>query len=240
MYVTPGATRSTAYEGDIQTKLETLKWSYLFAQLNENRLIGLAKLATWCHLRKGDFVFREGDRSDFFYFLKAGRIKLFKESICGKNFTISVLQPGDAVHSVVLFDDMPRWASAKAIDEVIAMRIGGEEFFAFASENPSVLIGLTNILAGEVQRAYDRIRDMVVDRVDQRLIKIINMLTCKFGMTLFFTAEEIAELAGTTTETTCRVLSRLKRSGVIGSSRRKIIVLDQPRLNMLRDDFRID
>jgi CRP/FNR family transcriptional regulator len=59
------------------------------------------------------------------------------------------------------------------------------------------------------------------------------MLFIKFGTTLSLTREELGELAGTTTETTIRVLSKLKAGGIISSSRGKIVILDQGKLQAL-------
>ncbi|TET13231.1 MAG: helix-turn-helix domain-containing protein, partial [Dehalococcoidia bacterium] len=57
----------------------------------------------------------------------------------------------------------------------------------------------------------------------------------KLGSTLPFTGQEIADMAGTTTETAIRVMSRLKDSGVIRSSRGRIIILDETKLRLLSE-----
>jgi len=61
------------------------------------------------------------------------------------------------------------------------------------------------------------------------------MLSSKLGSTLPFTREEIADMAGTTTETAIRLMSRLKDGGVIRSGRGKIIILDEARLRLLSE-----
>ena len=45
--------------------------------------------------------------------------------------------------------------------------------------------------------------------------------------------QEIADMTGMTTETTIRILSRLKSGGVIRSSRGKIIIADEAKLKAL-------
>jgi CRP-like cAMP-binding protein len=230
-------TQKDQHQGDLRDKIKVFKQSRHFADLSEDNLHNIASLATQCYFRKGEFIFREMDSPEFFYLLQAGRVKLFKESACGKNFTVGVLQPSETIHSAVLFDGTPRWASAQAMDEVTVLRIGREEFLSFVTENPVIAMSFISVLAVQIQRAYDRLIDMVVERVDQRLVKTIYMLASKFGNTLFLTTEDIADLAGTTTETTIRVISRLKHSGVIDSTRGKIIILDQTRLRLLSCDL---
>jgi CRP/FNR family transcriptional regulator len=59
----------------------------------------------------------------------------------------------------------------------------------------------------------------VYDAVDRRLAQALLTLSKKFGATVPLTKHELAELAGTTVETTIRILSRWKRAGLLGSTR---------------------
>ena len=218
-------------------KVQVFCQSSYFAHLSEDKREEIASLSTLCHFRKSEFIFQQGELSLFFYIIKEGRVKLFRQSVVGKNLTIGVLGRGEAVHSTVLFDNAPCWASAQAMGAVTILRIKREDFLSFVTENPSIAMKFICVLSEQVRRAYGRLTDMVVDTVELRLIKILYMLSSKFGTVLYFTAEEVAELAGTTVETTFRVMSRLKSSGIICTSRGKIVILDEDRLRSLNDDF---
>jgi len=61
------------------------------------------------------------------------------------------------------------------------------------------------------------------------------MLSAKLGPTLPFTRQEIANMAGTTTETAIRVTSQLKERRIIRSVRGKIIILDETKLRLLSE-----
>ena len=80
---------------------------------------------------------------------------------------------------------------------------------------------------------YERILDLIGETVEQRLCNFLFSLSVKFGTTLSLTREELGDLAGTTTETAIRVLSRLKAADIISSSRGKIIILNQTKLQAL-------
>ena len=60
---------------------------------------------------------------------------------------------------------------------------------------------------------------MVYDSVERRLAQTLLTLSQKFGPTIPLTKHELAELANTTVETTIRILSQLKKRGVLKSSR---------------------
>ena len=72
-------------------------------------------------------------------------------------------------------------------------------------------------------------------RVEQRLARTLLMLSSKLGPTLPFTRQEIADMAGTTTETAIRFMSRLKDGGIIRSVRGKTVILDETKLRLLSE-----
>src|SRR5512146_2378883 len=44
---------------------------------------------------KGDFIFREGDPTEYFHIVKEGTVKCVKSTRDGKECTIKMLMPGD-------------------------------------------------------------------------------------------------------------------------------------------------
>ncbi|MFC2003888.1 Crp/Fnr family transcriptional regulator, partial [Chloroflexota bacterium] len=83
--------------------------------------------------------------------------------------------------------------------------------------------------------AQSRLKDLAGERVEQRLAQTLLMLSSRLGLTLPFTRQEIADMAGTTTETAIRILSRLKERKIIRSVRGKIIILDEAKLKLLSE-----
>lgn len=222
-------------KGNHNRKLEVFKQSPIFAHLNEDELTEIIGLSTPCHFAKGEFIFHEGDFPDFCYVIQEGRVKIFKESFSGKVFTVKVADRGDTLHAVVLFEGKPRWASAQAMDDVTLLRIRRDNFMSFVTNRLSILMKIIGILGEQAHSAHERLIDFVGERVEQRLLNVLNMLCNKFGTTLFFTCEELADLAGTTTETVIRTMNKLKKSGLISSSRGKIRILDEERLHHSSD-----
>ncbi|MCL0066060.1 Crp/Fnr family transcriptional regulator [Dehalococcoidia bacterium] len=94
---------------------------------------------------------------------------------------------------------------------------------------------IINVLGGRLREAHDRLRGMAGERVEQRIAGILVMLSGKIGPTIPFTRQEIADISGTTTETSIRVISRLKDRGIVSSNRGKITILDQTKLRLLAE-----
>jgi len=217
-------------ELSLNKKVEVFKHSSRFAHLDETDLRKIATLATTCHFRKQELIFHEEDSPKFFYIVQHGRVKLFRRSLSGKNFIVLVAAPSNSLDSYVLFEGKAHDVSAQAMDDVTTLCVKREEYLSFVKEHPSIAFKSLDMLAKVVNSAYERIIDLIGERVEQRVYNILIMLYSKFGATLFFTCEEIADLSGTTTETAIRVLSKLRKSGIIRSYRGKITVLDPPKL----------
>jgi len=218
-------------------KLKTFKQSPSLAHLGDDELWEIADLANHRRFAKGEFIFLEGDPPDFLHVVQEGRVKLFKGASSGKNLTFSIAHYGDTLHGIVLFTGKPRWISAQAMDEVALLCVRREAFLSFITRHPSTLMKIIEILGDQIHSTNLRLIDVVSVNVKQRLLNVLSMLSSKFGMTLFFTCEELAELAGTTTETTIRIMGQLKKSGVIDTRRGEVRILDCNRLDDLSSDF---
>ena len=216
-------------------KNEVLKQSFIFSALSEAELIGLAELVVERNFMPGDFIFWEGDAPEWFYIVAAGRVKVLKHSSSGKEFIITFFSTGEIFGEVAVFEGKPYPASAQAMGETRVLGIKGDDFLAFLAQRPQMALRIINVLGGRLRDAQGRLKDLAGERVEQRLARTLIMLSAKLGETLPFTRQEIADMAGTTTETAIRFMSRLKDEGIIRSIRGKVIILDEIKLKLLSE-----
>ncbi len=201
--------------------------------MHTGALMELASHATPWGFRKGEIVFREGDASVFFYVIRKGRVKCLKEAPSGKQFIISVNSNFETLNAAVLFNQNPHSFTAKAMEDTVLFRADGDFYVSWAQRHPSHVLQIVDMMEQALRTCYDRLIDAVGERVEQRMCHVLNLLCGKFGASLNFTCEEIAELSGTTTETAIRILAKLKTTQVLGSIRGKIHVLDPAELKRL-------
>jgi CRP/FNR family transcriptional regulator len=164
-----------------------------------------------------------------------GRVKVVKHSSLGKEFIIAFFGPGEIFGEVAVFENKPYPASAQAVSETKVLGIRREDFLSFLAHHPEVALRIINVLGGRLRDAQSRLRDIAGERVEQRLARTLLMLSSKLGPALPFTRQEIADMAGTTSETAIRVMSRLKNGGIIRSSRGKTIIVDEAGLRLLSE-----
>jgi CRP/FNR family transcriptional regulator len=216
-------------------KSQVIKQSFIFSRLSKDELIELAYLAVERSFKAGEFIFWEGDSPDWFYIVAEGQVKALKHSSLGKEFIIAFFGPGEMFGEVAVFENKPYPASAQAVGQTRVLGIKREDFLSFLTSHPEVALRIINILGGRLREAQSRLRDFAGERVEQRLARTLLMLSSKLGSTLPFTRQEIADMAGTTTETAIRFMSRLRERGIIRSVRGKTVILDETKLILLSE-----
>jgi CRP-like cAMP-binding protein len=212
---------------------ELLKHSSVFAALDEAENEALSFLAKEKSLVQDENIFWEGDQSDWFYIISQGKVKIFKSASQGKEITLSFFGPGEIFGEVAVLENKPYPASAQAITATRLIGIKKADFWEYMLKHPPIALKIISVLSSRLREAQSRLRDMAGERVEQRLARILLMLSAKLGSTLPFTRQELSDMAGTTTETTIRVLSQWKEQGVIRSVRGKIIIIDDKKLKEL-------
>ena len=217
-------------------KVEVLKRALIFSSLNESELTELSKLTIERMFEPGEFVFWEEDSPDWFYIVAEGRIKVLKHSSSGKELIIAFFGPEEMFGEVAVFENKAYPASAQAVGETRVIGIKRSDFLGFLANRPEVALRIIQVLGGRLRDAQGRLKDIAGERVEQRIASILLMISSKLGTEIPFTREEIANMAGTTTETTIRVMSRFKDNGIVRSTRGKAIILDEAKLRLLSEN----
>ena len=217
------------------SKARILKRSSIFSGLNDNELGELANLTTEHSFKPHESILWEGDAPECFYIVAEGKVKVLKHSSQGREFIIAFFGPGEMFGELAVFENKPYPASAQAATTTKVLCIKREGFLSFLAQCPQVSLRIIDILGERLRESQSRLRDLAGERVEQRLASILLMLSAKLGPTLSFTRQELADMAGTTTETTIRFMSRLKDGGIIRSARGKIVILNEVKLRLLSE-----
>ena len=216
-------------------KSEILKKSLIFSSLDDEELLGLAGLSVERSFQPNEFIFWEGDEADYFYVIAQGRIKVVKHASSGKEFIIAFFESGEMFGEVAVFEGKPYPASAQAIAASKVLSINRQNFLDFLATRPKVALRIINILGGRLRDAQGRLKDLAGERVEQRLARILLMLASRMGNTLPFTRQELADMAGMTTETAIRLTGGLSERGIIRTSRGQIVIIGEAKLRALAE-----
>jgi CRP-like cAMP-binding protein len=220
----------------LKERMDLFRNAWGFEGLSGPPLEEIAGLASTRRFRKGETIFHPGEPCEAFLIVSGGRVKVSICSASGIKVTYLIAGRGEPLNLVGPFTGSPRFILAEALEDVLVTVVPRTNFLAFATKNPAVVFKIISILGCAVDSANARILDMMEKRVEQRLLKVLFTLHKKFGTPLSFTSGELAELAGTTTESILRAMGRLRRMQLISSRRGQINVLDPVRIGNLCDE----
>lgn len=204
----------------------------LFKRLSPAERQSLASVSREKRYAKGETVFRAGSPAEAVCIVKEGRVHLMKFLDGGQASTTCVMTSGETFCCLPALDRKPYPVDAVAAVDSTVVRIPTSAFHELLRTNPVFLQESLCFFCDRL-RAVEHKSCMVYDSVERRLVQVLMTLSKKFGPTIPLTKHELAELASTTVETTIRVLSQLKRQGVITSSRGSTTIARPERLEQI-------
>jgi CRP/FNR family transcriptional regulator len=203
-----------------------------FQRLSPAERQRLAAVSREKRYAKGETVFRAGEPAEAVCVVKEGRVHLMKFLEGGQASTTCVMTPGETFCCLPALDRKPYPVDAIAADDSIVVRIPTSAFHALMQKNPGFLQDSLCLFCDRLRQVEHR-SCMAYESVEQRLAQALLTLSKKFGPTIPLTKHELAELANTTVETTIRVLSQLKKQGILKSSRGSTTIAKPDQLQRL-------
>lgn len=237
----PAANGVTHLARDEKKRVILLRHIPIFSKLGPESLQKLAEIMVEAEFPRGKLLFVEGEPADKVYFILQGRVKLFKSSTDGREQILHILGPGDVVNLVPFLDRGPHPASAEVVEAARVALLQAADFDPLVYQNAEILVELVRILGERLRLATAQIASLGTQDALGRLSSLLLNLATEYGepapgreasvlIDLDLTRQELANFIGLSRETTARLLSRLKREGIIALDRSKIHVLDPARL----------
>jgi CRP-like cAMP-binding protein len=215
-----------------------LRQSVLFRRVHPDDRQRLAGVATVRAFEKGTMLFNEGDGSDVMYTVLSGRVKVFKTTPRGTDVILDLFGPGDPVGAVAVYESRPYPASAIALEPTSCLLIPRQAFFVLLESSPSLVRGLLLGLTHRLMELTARLTDLSGGRVEGRLARFLLKLGADIGqprpdgvfIPLALSRQELADMIGTTIETSIRIMSRWGKDGVVRTDKDGFVILDRPTL----------
>jgi len=209
---------------DLEERVNLFRCAMGFQGISDCELEKIAHEASVGSFEPGEAVFFEEDPCEAFCVVAEGLVRVSIGSSSGNRMTYLLAGRGEPLNLVGPFTGSPRLLFAEAVSKAKVVFVKRDAFLSFAIRNPQVMINVISILGKAVDSANGRVLDMWEKPVEARLLKVLYTLYRKFGVTLFFTSRELAELAGTTPESVLRAIGRLRGLGIVSTARGKLVI----------------
>lgn len=124
----------------------------LLSRLSDQQRERLATHATTRSYREGALIVRQGDTSMSFYVVLEGRVRVEHEAE-GRSgrATLDELGPGGAFGEMGLIDDLPRAASAIALEPCECALLARWDFQNELRDDPEIALALLPVLNGRIR-----------------------------------------------------------------------------------------
>lgn len=215
--------------------------STIFRRLSledRGRLAGVSRVREFA---KADVIFSEGDPPDFFHTILSGRVKVFKMTPAGKDIILEIFGPGDPVGAVAVYETRPYPASAVALEDTVCLLIPRAAFFSLLEQHPTLVRGLLLGLTHRLVELTNRLTELTGVRVEARFARLFLKLAQDLGrageggifIPLPLSRQELADMTGTTIETSIRIMSRWGKDNTVRTERDGFTVVDKAMLQSL-------
>ena len=155
-------------------KLQVLESVSFLASLGKDLMESLAERAELVAAKKGDLVVRENDPGDAFYTVVSGRLQAFTRLGSGRERVFATYCDGDCFGEMPLLSGETQWASVRAANDSVLLKIPRDDFNAVVNRDPRVAIGFT-------RRLGLRIKELREEKHRAKASKIISLYSAVPG-----------------------------------------------------------
>ena len=217
---------------------EALRRSALFRRVTPDDRQQLAAVASTRQFDKGATLFAEGDASELLYTVITGRVKVFKMTPRGTDVILELFGPGDPVGAVAVYESRPYPASAVALEPTMCLVLPRQAFFNLLETRPSLVRGLLVGLTHRLVELTNRLTELSGGRIEARMARFFLKLADDMGqrrpdgtfIKLTLSRQELADMIGTTIETSIRIMSRWGKDDVVRTEKDGFVVVDRATL----------
>ncbi len=204
--------------------LKLLKRIPFLSALSPAHLREVYRLARELEIPAGQPVFAKRASADAMFIVLSGRIKIYTDSAGKKRKTYAYLKEGEFFGEMALIEDLPRTASAQAVEASRLLWIRKKDFQRLLTRDPRLALYLLKTVCARLRRANEDLEGMLFRNILGRVAKVVLDQARRSGepwkgrglaLRERFTQQELADMVGTTREPLTRALSSLRRAGLV-------------------------
>ena len=184
-------------------------------------------------IKKGTYLFREGEKADEVYYIQSGKIQISKIAADGQELALRICSKGDVVGELTLFAEEAKYLlNAKVLEDGIVSCIKREVLEKSLFENSKLALEFMKWMSDHFRKTQTKFRDLVLHGKKGALYSTLIRMCNSYGVTkedgilinLQLTNQELANFCGTSREVVNRLLNDLRKKDIISIKNGKIKV----------------
>lgn len=213
-----------------------------FAHLSDGAIEGIDRRARVDHFDQGEAVYVQGAPARSFHIVATGTAKRSRTTRDGTEVLLDILLPGDHFGALPALGADRHPDAVWALTPLCVLRLDVAAFDEVLDEHPSVARAALAVVTRRLEAAMDHIHRMSAATAEQRVAAVLTILAERTGrpqgggltlLDLPLSRDDLASMAGLTSETVSRILSQLRRDELIETGRRWVAVRDLDELHRM-------
>lgn len=211
-----------------------------FCSLNKAEHGQLSEHKTFNIYKKGQVIFYEGNFPQGLYCIYSGKVKIHKLGDDGKDQIVRLAKTGNVIGYRALLSNDNYYATATAIENTLVCFFPKSIYLNLLMSNSEFSMKTIKMLSSNLRIAEQMITNMAQKQVRERMAGALILMKDFFGLeddkatiNTVLTREDIGSIAGTTTETSIRILSDFNKNKIVKLTGKKIRILNFKELSRL-------
>lgn len=191
--------------------------------------------------KKKESIYSEGNYPNAVYFLVKGKVKVSRTNEGAKELITSLYKDGDFFGYTSLLEEGQYKESAAAMEDSEICTIPKTDFFDLLYRNADVSRRFIKMLSDNLVEKEEQLVKLAYNSVRKRVAEALVTVADRFkkdgeeNFSMSISREDLANLAGTATETTIRTLSDFKEEGLVEVKGGTITILKYSKLVAMRN-----
>ena len=215
-------------------KIELLQTVSIFYDLKPEELGYIAEKMIARHYENGNYIFLEDSDGEQCFFVLKGSVKVTRLSKDGREVILAMLNKGDFFGEMSLLDGESRSANVIALEKTEVLILDRNDFLDVVNDYPQIAVQLLKELAGRLRKSDRQIASLSLSDAEKRIALCIIRFADEQGVIQNGRVsipktpiqQDIANMAGTSSETVSRALSILEKEDLIARKGRELMILD--------------
>lgn len=189
--------------------------------------------------KKRGAVYTEGNRPQFLFFVKRGKVKTYKANEDGKELVTSIYVEGEFLGYNAIIEEGQYQESAEAMEETEVLLIPSDDFKVLMNSSMEALKKFAKLLANNITERENKLLNIAYNSLRKKVATALTALLSKYKKdnttdgVINIGRENLANFAGTAKESVIRTLSDFKEEKLIDIVEGDIVILNEEKLRKM-------
>ncbi len=193
-------------------------------------------------IKKGEYIFKEGQEPAGLIYLNAGSAKVFKFGAGNREQIVRLVRHQSFVGYKALFAEKPHTSNSTALENSEVLIFKSESLFEIIEQNPDFSKLIIRALANEISFNFERVINLTQKHIRGRIAESLILIKDIYGymndgitVDAYFTRENIANFSNMTTSNAIRTLKSFEKEGLIATENKHIKLLNESSLRKISE-----